>query len=116
MLSEILCASGMTKEDCVKHSYASNCHFLQEDFNLAKARNVGSLHYLVASGVIKLATAENIAGSGLNLHLKLVWKRDGEDDLRNIFTAKNNIEKLRATKDAKLLENITPKLISYFEQ
>ena len=117
MLSKILCASGMTKEDCVKHSYASNSHFLQEDFNLAKARNVGSLHCLVASGVIKVATAENIAGSGLNLqHLKLVWQRDGEDGLRNIFTAKNSIEKPRVTKDAKLLGNIIPKLISYFEQ
>ena len=68
--------------------------------------------FTLYSGVIKLATAENIAGSGLNLHLKLVWKRDGEDDLRNIFTAKNSIEKPRVTIDAKLLGNITLK----FEQ
>ncbi len=77
------------KLDYVKHSYASNCHFIQEKFNLAKTQNIDSLHCLVASGVLKLATAENIAGSGLNLqHLKLVWQRDGEDGLRNIFTAK----------------------------
>ena len=68
--------SGMTKEDCVKHSYASNCHILQEDFNLGKARNVISLHCRVASDVIKLATAENIAGSGLNLEYLKVFGRE----------------------------------------
>ena len=115
MLSKILCASVMTKEDCVKHSYASI--FLQEDFNLTIARNVGSLHCLVTSGVIKVASAESIADSVLNhQHLKLVWQRDGEDGLRNIFTAKNSIEIPQVTKDAKLLGNIIPKLISYFEQ
>ena len=61
-----------------------NLSFLQEDVNLAKARNVRSLHCLVASSVIKLATAEHITGSGLlNLqHLRLVWQRDGEDGLK----------------------------------
>ena len=39
-LSKILCASGITKEDCVKHCYASTCHFLQEACNVAKARNI----------------------------------------------------------------------------
>ena len=69
---------------CIKLS------FFTRRFQSCKNRNVGSLHCLVASGVIKLATAENIAGSGLNLqHLKLVWQRDGEDGIRNIFTAKN---------------------------
>lgn len=52
------------KLDYVKHSYASNCHFLQEKINLAKTQNI-DIHCLVASGVLKLATAENIAGSGL---------------------------------------------------
>ena len=87
-------------------------HLLQEDVNLAKARNVRSLHCLVASSVIKLATAEHITGSGLlNLqHLRLVWQRDGEDGLRLVFS----IEKPSVTKDAKLLGNIIPKLISYF--
>ena len=86
--------------------------FLQEDFNLAKAQNVGSLYCLVASSVIKLATAEHIAGSGLLIlqHLRLVWQRDGEDGLRLVFS----IEKPSVTKDAKLLGNIIPKLISYF--
>lgn len=117
MLEKILCASGTEKLDYVKHSYASNCHFIQEKFNLAKTQNIDSLHCLVASGVLKLATAENIAGSGLNLqHLKLVWQRDGEDGLRNIFTAKNCIEKPRVTKDQRLLANIIPKLCLFFEK
>lgn len=80
MLAEILCASDMEKLEYIKHSYASNCHFLQEKINLAKTQNINSLHVLVASGVLKIAKAENIAGSGLNLqHLRLVWQRDGED-------------------------------------
>lgn len=99
MLAKIVCANGMKKLVYVKHSYASNCHFLQEKFNLSKTQTIDSLRCLVASGVLKLATTENIVGSGANLHLKLVWQRDGEDGLRNIFTAKPCIEKPRVTKD-----------------
>ena len=36
--------SGMTKKECVKHSYASNCHFLQEDFNLVRTEMLA--HYI----------------------------------------------------------------------
>ena len=42
---------------CIKLS------FFTRRFQSCKNRNVGSLHCLVASGVIKLGTAENIAGS-----------------------------------------------------
>lgn len=80
---------------------------------IQSCQNIDSLHCLVASGVLKLATAENIAGSGLNLqHLKLVWQRGGKDDLRNIFTAKNCIEKPRVTTDQRLLA----KLCLFFEK
>lgn len=79
MLVKILYKSGTTKSDFVKHSYSANCHFLQEVFNETKSRNIDSLNCLIASGVLKTATAENIAGSGLNLHhLQLIWQRDGK--------------------------------------
>lgn len=117
MLVKILYQSGMTKSDFVKHSYSANCHFLQEVFNETKSRNIGSLHCLIASGVLKTATAENIAGSGLNLHhLQLIWQRDGEDGLMNVLSAKNSLDKPRVTKDKRLLGNIIPKLCCYFQK
>lgn len=62
-------------------------------FNETKSRNIDSLHCLIASGVLKTATAENIAGSGLNLHhLQLIWQRDGEDGLLNVLSAKNSLD------------------------
>lgn len=88
MLVKSFYQSGMTKSGFVKHSYSENCHFLQEVFNETKSRNIDSLHCLIASGVLKTATAENIAGSGLNLHhLQLIWQRDGEDGLMNVLSA-----------------------------
>lgn len=55
----------MVKSDFVKHSYSENCHFLREVFNEIKSRNIDSLHRLTESGVLKTATVENVAGSGL---------------------------------------------------
>ena len=52
-----------------------NCLYLIE-----KTKNMPTLSVLVANGVCKSATAENIAGSGLNLtHLHKIFDRDGED-------------------------------------
>ena len=49
-----------------------------------KAKNVGSLHALISEGIVKMATAENIAGSGLKLcHLRSIYDRQGEDGLRD---------------------------------
>ncbi|KAL4222717.1 hypothetical protein ACF0H5_018758 [Mactra antiquata] len=46
-----------------------------------KAKNISSLKVLVSSGICKMATAENIAGSGLNLdQLKKIYVRDGKMD------------------------------------
>lgn len=117
MLVKILYQSGRTKSDFVKHSYSANCHFLQEVFNETKSKNIDSLHCLIASGVFKIATAENIAGSGLNLHhLQLIWQIDGGDGLMNVLSAKNSLDKPRVTKDKRLLGNIIPKLCCYFQK
>lgn len=112
MLVKILYQSGMTKSDFVKHSYSANCHFLQEVFNEIKSKNIDSLHCLIASGVFKTATAENIAGCGLNL--QLIWQIDCEDGLMNVLSAKNSLDKPRVTKDKRLLGNMIPKICCYF--
>lgn len=117
MLAKMLIASSMEKLDYVKLSWASNCHFLQENFNLAKMQNIDSFHCFVASGVLKVATSENIAGSGLNLQpLKLVSQTYVEDGLRNIFTAKNCIEIPCFTKNQRLLANFIQKLCLFYEK
>lgn len=90
--------------------------FCKRFFNETKSKNIDSLHCLIASGVLKTAIAENIAGSGLNLHhLELIWQRDGEDGLINVLSAKNSLDKPMVTKDKRLLGNIIPKLC-YFQK
>lgn len=90
---------------------------MHEVFNETKSRNIDSLHCLIASGVLKTATAENVAGSGLNLHhLQLIWQRDGEDGLMNVLSAKNSLDKPRVTKEKRLLGNIISKLCCYFQK
>ncbi|KAH3788231.1 hypothetical protein DPMN_166366 [Dreissena polymorpha] len=60
-------------------------------FNQEKAKNLPSLSRLISSGVCKMCTAENIAVSGLNMaHLQTIYRRSGEDGLRDIFTMKNS--------------------------
>lgn len=63
-----------------------------------------TLHPLIANGVMKMSTAENIAGSGLEYrHLKKIVERDGEDGLTDCFSAKNSEGKSRVTNSKKVL-------------
>jgi hypothetical protein len=67
--------------------------------------------------VCKLNIAENIAGSGLNLkHLQIVYNRAGEDGLRDIFIAKNSEGAPRVTSCKKVLDEVIPKLLAYFQK
>lgn len=55
-----------------------------------KSKHITSLHVLIGKGV-KLNTAENIAGSGLNLsYLHKIFQKDGEDGLRATYVQKNS--------------------------
>lgn len=64
-------------------------------YNREKNKNFESLHPLIAAGVMKMTTAQNIAGSGLCLaHLHKIHSRDGEDGLRNIFVSKTVMVKV----------------------
>ena len=85
-------------------------------FNIQKARNIRSLDTFVCRGIMKRPTAENIAGSGLNLqHLKLIHQRSGEDGIRDVFTARNCDGQPRVTTSKKVLEDVIPKMSKYFD-
>ena len=89
-------------------------HSLQ--FNTAKSSNIRSLDTLIIHGIMKRPTAENIAGSGLNLnHLKVIFKRSGEYGLHDSFTAANSDGLPRITNSKKVLEEVIPKLAKHFE-
>ena len=84
--------------------------------NMEKRKNFPLLPPLVASGVMKTATAENVASSGLNLkHLLTTFNRNGEDGLYNIFTVKNSEGLSRVTSVKRTLESVIPNLAAYFE-
>ncbi|XP_076088707.1 uncharacterized protein LOC143059102 isoform X2 [Mytilus galloprovincialis] len=115
MLNEILKAAKVSSVDLLKHTYSPGDHLLQENFNMNKLKNLPSLHFLIGQGVVKMTTAENISGSGLNFeHLKLIWKREGEDGLSNVLSAKNSIGKPRVSSDKKLVCSFVQKLSQLF--
>ena len=82
-------------------------------------QNIDSLVPLIGAGIMQRPTAENIAGSGLNLHhLRVIARRDtgdGSDNLRAAFTMLNSERKPRVTNHKKTLEEVIPKIIKYFE-
>ena len=89
----------------------------QLQFSAEKSKNIVSLHQLVAAGVMKMTTAENIAGSGLCIqHLQKIFSRDGEDGLRNTFTNKNENGQPRVTNVKKTLDEVISKLVEYFDK
>lgn len=84
-------------------------------YNREKNKNIESLHPLIAAGVMKMTTAQNIAGSGLCLaHLHKIHSRDGEDGLRNIFVSKNSHGQARVTCCKKTLNTVIPSLCEFF--
>ena len=78
---------------------------------------MSGLSRLVAFGIMKAATAENIAGSGLSVqHLKKIYERLGKDGLRSMFTMTNGEGQPRVTNAKRTLEDVVPKLAQYFEK
>lgn len=112
----------------ITHAQLDSCQILEFSFstrgmtngvayNKEKAKNLPSLSVLVYSGVCKAPTAENIAGSGLNIdHLKLIYQRDGEDGLRNTFMVKNSDAQPRVTSAKRILDTVIPKLVEFFKK
>lgn len=86
-------------------------------FNKEKAKNLPSLSVLLYKSICKAPTAENIAGSGLNLqHLEAIYKRDGEDGLTNTFIMKNSEGQPRVTAAKRILDSVIPKLVEFFKE
>jgi DNA polymerase III alpha subunit (gram-positive type) len=87
-------------------------------YNKQKSLNIRSLDMLMAKGVFKRPTAENIAGSGLHVslqHLRTIYKRGGEDGLRDVFMEKNSEGQPRVTNQKRILDVVIPKLGEYLE-
>lgn len=62
-----------------------------------------------------MCTAENVAGSGLQLtHLKKIFQRDGEDGPFNTFISPNCEGQPRVTNVKRTLESVIPKLVDFF--
>ena len=117
MLDEIMQAALLSVSDFKKHSYNTECQFLQEEFNSCKSKNITSLRPLIGEKIMKSCTTENIAGSGLNLgHPRLIFKKSGEDGLVDVFSMKNSLGKPRVTSDKKVLGECIPKLCAYFSK
>lgn len=86
-------------------------------YNRVKNKNIESLHPLIAAGVMKMTTAQNIAGSGLCLaHLHKIHSMDGENGLRNIFVSKNSHGQARVTFCKKTLNTASPSLCEFFDR
>ncbi|XP_061168810.1 uncharacterized protein LOC133178059 [Saccostrea echinata] len=80
-------------------------------------KNITSLHVLIAKGIVKHNTAENIAGSVLNLsYLHRIFQRDGEDGLRATFSQKTSDGQPLVSSAKRVLDSVIPKLVEYFEK
>lgn len=90
-------------------------HYNMES-NKEKKKNSPSLSVSIATGVMKNATAENVASSGLNFsHLKTIYNRQGEDGLHTVFTMKNCEGQPRITGVKSTLNSVVLKMAAYFE-
>lgn len=89
-LGKLLMHCNVCNKDICAYSFSPSAVVNNMNFNKHKNENIGSLSPLVSAGVCKRPTAENIAGSGLNInHLKIIYHRGGEDGLRDVFVDKN---------------------------
>ena len=105
----------MDTHEIAAHSFPPSAVFNQLRFNKEKAKNINSLHPLIAEGTIKMATAENVAGSGLCLnHSFKIHQSEGEDGVRNTFICKNSEGQHHVTSMKKTLDDAIPKLGHFF--
>lgn len=104
-------------QDLMKFTFSPRAVYFNFLSSKEKAKNLCTLQGIVACGICKLATAENIASSGLNLNsLKKIYLRQGEDGLHNTFTCKNSEGQPRVTNTKRVLESVIPKLVEHFKK
>ena len=115
-LGKLLKFVNLTADKLMEHSFTPMAASNTLDFKKAKIENLATLDPLIHSGVIKRPTAENIAGSGLNLgNLKILHRPGGEDEIRDVFTSKNSEGLPRITICKKIIEETVPKMSLYFD-
>ncbi|XP_060562490.1 uncharacterized protein LOC132722076 [Ruditapes philippinarum] len=116
-LSELVIYALKQDDKCITvKSFSPSDVKYNMDSNKEKHKNLPSLSILIASGVMKSSTADNVASSGLNFkHLQTIFQRKGEDGLYNVFTMKNSEGLPRVTNSKRVLESVIPKLVSYFD-
>ncbi|XP_053381811.1 uncharacterized protein LOC128549276 [Mercenaria mercenaria] len=115
-LRKLLLFTKLSIQEIIHFSFSPKAMLNSVVFHREKARNIRSRDVLISSSVCKAATAENIAGSGLNLsRLQRIYSRDGEDGLQNTFTVKNSEGQPRVTSSKRVLETVIPKLADFFK-
>lgn len=114
-LGKLVKFANLPQKEFMSHSFLPSAVANNLLFNSAKSENIESLNVLMYRGICKRPTAENIAGSGLKLcHLRVIYKRSGEDGLRDVLTSKNSEGFPRVTNCKKVLDEVIPKLVQYF--
>ena len=117
VLSLLLKKLQVSREAMQAVSFSATALHHDMKYKEEKKKNIKSLEPLVGAGVMKMCTAEKVAGSGLCLaHLKLLFRRGGEDALRDNFIHPNKEGKPRVTKDKKTLNEVIPKLGQYLDK
>ena len=117
ILGKLISHTKMDTHAIAAHSFPPSAVFNQLRFNREKAKNIKSLHALIAKGIIKMPTAENenVAGSGLCLnHLFKIYQREGEDGVRITFICQNSEGLPRVTSMKKTVDDAIPKLGLFF--
>lgn len=116
-LGQLMKQTGLTSEELIKYTYPPLAVHNSLLFSEAKARNIDSLGPLIYKGVLKRPTAENIAGSGLNMCvLRKIFLRSGEDGLRDTFMSCNSDGLPRVTSAKRTLDDLIPKLAEFFSK
>ena len=115
-LRHLIANTNMSCKDLLIYSFTPQASYNSILFNREKRKNVSTLDILVAKGICKRASEENIAGSGLQLcHLRTIYQREGKYGLLNTFTEKNSEDQPRVTNCKRTLESVIPKIAEYFK-
>ena len=117
ILGKLISHTKMVTHEIAAHSFPPSAVFNQLLFNKEKSEKYIVIAPLIAKGIIKMPSAENVAGSGLCLnHLFKIYQREGEDGARNTFICKNSEGQPRVTSMKKTLDDAIPKLGQFFSR
>lgn len=109
-LGKLIENTALSPQEILQHSFTPRAVQNALLFREEKAKNLPILNPLISKGVLKMSTAENVAGFGLQLtHLKKIFQR-GEHGLT--FILPNSEGQPRVTNVKRTL--VFPKLVDFF--